>query len=80
MEGKLKSAKRDIAFRKPESPVQNVTIDRKAMHEIRDRAHKIYMKSLKPDAVLVMFQALKEYMEHKGTKANFSIPGEGDSK
>jgi hypothetical protein len=73
MEGKLK---RNTAFRKQDEPVEHVVIDRSAMNEIRDRAHKIYMQTLRPDAVLVMFQALKDYMEKRGAKANFTVEGE----
>lgn len=60
-----------------EDPITHITINRSAMFEIKDRANKIYQQTLRPDAVLIMFQALKDYMEKRGVAANFSVPGEG---
>lgn len=43
------------------------------MNEIKDIAHKLYLANKCPNGNLIMFQALKEYIERKGAKANFTV-------
>lgn len=74
------SRRKTIEFSLPEPPVNHVTIDKLAMNHIKERAHRIWMETKKPDANLIMFEALKQYMEHKGADANFTVVMDGDSK
>lgn len=61
------------AFELPEPPQSHVIIDRRAMNEIKDIAHKLYLETRFPNANLIMLEALKQYIERKGAQANFSV-------
>jgi hypothetical protein len=54
------------AFSKPLERVDVVTIDEKSLGEIRDIAHRIYSDTRSPNANLVMYQALADYMGRRG--------------
>ncbi len=41
-------------------------IDARAMHKIKDIAHRIWVQTRKPNGNLIMFEALKQYMTQQG--------------
>lgn len=43
-----------------------LNIDARAMHKIKDLAHKIWVRTRKPNANLIMFEALKQFMMQQG--------------
>lgn len=45
---------------------KTLIIDTRAMHKIKDIAHKIWLRTRKPNANLIMFEALKQYMTQQG--------------
>lgn len=61
------------AFVPPVEPVNHVVIDRRAMNEIKDIAHKIWMAERYPNANLIMLEATRQYIERKGAVANFTV-------
>jgi hypothetical protein len=62
------------AFQKPFPPAYNLTIDRAIMNEIRDTANRLWQETHKPNANLIMFEALKQVMSRHGAIANFTVP------
>lgn len=49
-------------------------IDQRAMHKIKDIAHKIWMQTRRPNANLIMFEALRLWLWREGYDPGFEVP------
>lgn len=50
-------------------------LDARALHHIRDMANKIWQRTRKPNANLIMYEALKQFMIREGYEPPaFEVP------
>lgn len=50
-----------------------IEINARTMHKIRDIAHRIWVETREPNANLIMFEALRQYIVHQGQEPGFTI-------
>lgn len=49
------------------------TIDRRALNQMQDWAHALWMEQLHPNANLILIECLARWLEQRGVKVPFEV-------